>query len=62
MNIIHNTGLPSCEDIRCGNFEQCAMIGNVPTCICMPGFEETEQGCQLSQHGEIFHINYKKYY
>ncbi|XP_018054137.1 PREDICTED: nidogen-2 isoform X4 [Atta colombica] len=42
--------LPSCEDTRCGNYEQCAMIGNVPTCTCMPGFEETEQGCSPSQH------------
>ncbi|XP_018401818.1 PREDICTED: nidogen-2 isoform X2 [Cyphomyrmex costatus] len=42
--------LPSCEDTRCGNYEQCAIIGNVPTCICMPGFEEAEQGCSLSQH------------
>ncbi|KAG5340816.1 NID1 protein, partial [Acromyrmex charruanus] len=42
--------LPSCEDTRCGNYEQCTMIGNVPTCTCMPGFEETEQGCSPSQH------------
>ncbi|XP_018351270.1 PREDICTED: nidogen-2 isoform X3 [Trachymyrmex septentrionalis] len=42
--------LPSCEDTRCGNYEQCVMIGNAPTCTCMPGFEETEQGCSPSQH------------
>ncbi|XP_018362024.1 PREDICTED: nidogen-2 isoform X2 [Trachymyrmex cornetzi] len=42
--------LPSCEDTRCGNYEQCVMIGNVPTCTCIPGFEETEQGCSPSQH------------
>jgi nidogen (entactin) len=42
--------LPSCEDTRCGNYEQCAMIGGTPTCVCMPGFEETEQGCYPSQH------------
>ncbi|KAG5326414.1 NID1 protein, partial [Pseudoatta argentina] len=42
--------LPSCEDTRCGNYEQCTMIGNVPTCTCIPGFEETEQGCSPSQH------------
>ncbi|XP_024891203.1 nidogen-2 isoform X4 [Temnothorax curvispinosus] len=42
--------LPSCEDTRCGNYEQCVMVGNTPTCTCMPGFEETDQGCYPSQH------------
>ncbi|XP_050461828.1 nidogen isoform X3 [Cataglyphis hispanica] len=42
--------LPSCEDIRCGDYEQCAMIRGTPTCICMPGFEETDQGCYPAQH------------
>ncbi|XP_025991116.1 nidogen isoform X2 [Solenopsis invicta] len=42
--------LAACEDTRCGNYEQCAMIGGAPTCICMPGFEETDQGCYPSQH------------
>ncbi|XP_012540615.1 nidogen isoform X3 [Monomorium pharaonis] len=42
--------LPSCEDTRCGNYEQCSMIGGVPTCTCIPGFEETDQGCYPSQH------------
>ncbi|XP_017755221.1 PREDICTED: nidogen-2 isoform X4 [Eufriesea mexicana] len=44
--------LPSCEDTRCGNYEQCLMIEGVPNCICMPGFEETEQGCYpISEQG-----------
>ncbi|KAL6434963.1 hypothetical protein ACFW04_005251 [Cataglyphis niger] len=42
--------LPSCEDIRCGDYEQCVMIRGAPTCICMPGFEETDQGCYPAQH------------
>ncbi|KAL0115113.1 hypothetical protein PUN28_010595 [Cardiocondyla obscurior] len=42
--------LPSCEDTRCGNYEQCVMLGSTPTCICSPGFEETDQGCYPSQH------------
>ncbi|XP_012216144.1 nidogen isoform X3 [Linepithema humile] len=42
--------LPSCEDTRCGDYEQCAMIGGAPRCICLPGFEDTEQGCYPAQH------------
>ncbi|XP_011690826.1 PREDICTED: nidogen-2 isoform X2 [Wasmannia auropunctata] len=42
--------LPSCENTRCGNYEQCVMIGNTPTCTCIPGFEDTEQGCYPSQY------------
>ncbi|XP_029175623.1 nidogen-2 isoform X2 [Nylanderia fulva] len=42
--------LPSCEDTRCGDYEQCAMIRGVPMCICAPGFEDTEQGCYPTQH------------
>ncbi|XP_072765184.1 nidogen isoform X3 [Anoplolepis gracilipes] len=42
--------LPSCEDTRCGDYEQCAMIRGTPTCVCMPGFEETDQGCYPAQH------------
>ena len=49
--------MPSCEDTRCGNYEQCVMIGNAPTCTCMPGFEETEQGCSPSQHGKNLSYN-----
>ncbi|XP_031842323.2 nidogen isoform X2 [Nomia melanderi] len=43
--------LPSCEDIRCENFEQCVMVEGAPNCICMPGFEQTEEGCYPSQRG-----------
>ncbi|XP_011351557.1 nidogen-2 isoform X2 [Ooceraea biroi] len=42
--------LSTCENIRCGDYEQCTMIGGAPTCICMPGFEDTEQGCYPAQH------------
>ncbi|XP_070160368.1 nidogen isoform X1 [Polyergus mexicanus] len=42
--------LPSCEDIRCGDYEQCGMIRGAPTCVCMSGFEETDQGCYPAQH------------
>lgn len=30
------------------------MIRGAPTCICMPGFEETDQGCYPAQHGKMF--------
>lgn len=46
--------MPSCEDTRCGDYEQCAMIKGAPMCVCMPGFEETDQGCLPAQHGKIF--------
>ncbi|KAG7213656.1 hypothetical protein KM043_002901 [Ampulex compressa] len=43
--------LPSCDDTRCGDYEQCVMVGSAPMCMCIPGFEETDQGCYPIQHG-----------
>ena len=45
VSFVDNTELPSCEDTRCDNYEQCVMIEGAPNCICLPGFEDTEQGC-----------------
>nr|XP_050849041.1 nidogen-like isoform X3 [Vespula vulgaris] len=42
--------LPSCEDIRCQTYELCMIIVNTPTCICAPGFDQTDQGCYPVQH------------
>ncbi|XP_078048205.1 nidogen isoform X4 [Augochlora pura] len=43
--------IPSCEDVRCDNYKTCVMIDGAPNCICMSGFEETEQGCYPIQRG-----------
>ncbi|XP_012137362.2 nidogen isoform X2 [Megachile rotundata] len=43
--------LPSCEDTRCGHYEICVMIDEVPDCVCMPGYEDTEEGCYPVQRG-----------
>ncbi|KAK2575184.1 hypothetical protein KPH14_003221 [Odynerus spinipes] len=42
--------LPTCEDVRCEDYEQCAIMEGVPTCVCSPGFEQTEQGCYPIQN------------
>lgn len=45
--------------MRCGNNEQCVIIKNIPTCVCNPGFDETN-GCNPSQRGKIFSIQITK--
>lgn len=53
LSFVDNTELPSCEETRCDNYEQCVMIEGAPNCICLPGFEDTEQGCYpVSQRGK----------
>ncbi|XP_076239485.1 nidogen isoform X2 [Calliopsis andreniformis] len=43
--------LPSCDHIRCDNYEQCVMIDGAPECICRPGYEDTENGCYTVHRG-----------
>ncbi|XP_031781812.1 nidogen isoform X2 [Nasonia vitripennis] len=37
--------LASCDDTRCGDYEQCIMTSGTPVCTCIPGFENTPNGC-----------------
>ncbi|XP_015113339.1 nidogen-2 isoform X5 [Diachasma alloeum] len=37
--------LGSCDDTRCGEYEECRMINEQPVCSCVPGFVKSDQGC-----------------
>ncbi|XP_012271445.1 nidogen-2 isoform X2 [Orussus abietinus] len=42
--------IPTCEETRCLDYEQCTMISGLPVCSCLPGFENTDDGCFPIQH------------
>ncbi|XP_043266975.1 nidogen isoform X2 [Venturia canescens] len=37
--------LQTCDDTRCGSYEECTMVNDLPVCSCLPGFTNTQRGC-----------------
>ncbi|XP_051169856.1 nidogen isoform X3 [Leptopilina boulardi] len=37
--------IPTCDETRCLENEECQMIGGLPICTCLPGYETVDQVC-----------------